>query len=133
MSSPNASTDSAIFRAPEYSQRPAQANPPSCTGSQPYPGWYAPPPAPPKRSEHSTWLALGSVGGGLLLVCCLSSSLAYIVFSPVTGASGTLAHFCAALQDQNYSRPYATLSTKLQRELAEEEFVTNAAKVDTYP
>jgi len=110
MSSPNDPTDPPISRAPEYPSQPAQPNLYSQPGgaqpyppNQPYLGQYAPPPMPPKRSNRTLWIVLGSVGGALLLLCVACSVLAITLggqigkqLGPTIGASGALADFCAA-------------------------------------
>jgi hypothetical protein len=164
MSSPNDPTDPNASRPPQYPPQPeyyaqapgyptyAQGNPPTQPQQpypypqpntqlyppyQPYPGQYAPPPMPPKQSSRTLWIVLGSVGGGLLLVCGLCSFLAYAVFSqvgkqlgPALQASVTLADFCVAMQDQDYAKAYATFSTDLQGRVTEDQFTSNATKLD---
>jgi hypothetical protein len=159
MSSPNDPTDPNISRTPEYPPQPeyyaqapgyptyAQGNPPTQPAHpypypqpyppyQPYPGQYAPP-VPPKRSNRTLWIVLGSVGGALLLICGVCTFAAFALggqigkqLGPVFGASTTLVNFCTALQEQDYATAYAQFSTDLQGRVTEEEFTTNAAKLD---
>ncbi len=148
MSSPNDPTDPNISRMPEYPPQPeyysqasgyptyAQGNPPTQPAQpypypqptpqpyppyQPYPGQYAPPPMPPKRSNRTLWIVLGSVGGALLLICVSCSILAIVLggqigkqLGPAFGASVTLVNFCTAMQQQDYATAYAQFSTDLQ-------------------
>ncbi|HEX3271270.1 MAG TPA: hypothetical protein VHR15_11520 [Ktedonobacterales bacterium] len=164
MSSPNDPTDPNISRAPEYPPQPeyyaqapgyptyAQGNPPTQPAQpypypqpapqpyppyQPYPGQYAPPPMPPKRSNRTLWIVLGSVGGALLLLCVVCSVLAVALggqigkqLGPVFGASTTLVNFCTAMQEQDYATAYAQFSTDLQGRVTEDEFTSNATKLD---
>jgi hypothetical protein len=92
---------------------------------------------PPKRSNRTLWIVLGSVGGALLLLCVACSVLAVTLGSqigkqlgPAIGASVTLADFCAAMQEQDYATAYAQFSTDLQGRVTEEEFTSNATKLD---
>jgi hypothetical protein len=164
MSSPNDPTDPNISRAPEYPPQPeyyaqapgypayAQGNPPTQPAQpypypqltpqpyppyQPYPGQYAPPPMPPKRSNRTLWIVLGSVGGALLLLCVACSILAVVLggqigkqLGPAFGASVTLVDFCTAMQQQDYATAYAQFSTDLQGRVTEDEFTSNATKLD---
>jgi hypothetical protein len=164
MSSPNDPTDPNISRTPEYPPQPeyyaqapgyptyAQGNPPTQPAQpypypqpapqpyppyQPYPGQYAPPPMPPKRSNRTLWIVLGSVGGALLLLCVACSVLAVALggqigkqLGPVFGASTTLVNFCTAMQEQDYATAYAQFSTDLQSRVTEDEFTSNATKLD---
>jgi hypothetical protein len=164
MSSPNDPTDPNISRTPEYPPQPeyysqasgyptyAQGNPPTQPAQpypypqptpqpyppyQPYPGQYAPPPMPPKRSNRTLWIVLGSVGGALLLICVSCSILAVVLggqigkqFGPALGASVTLVNFCTAMQQQDYATAYAQFSTGLQGRVTEDEFTSNATKLD---
>lgn len=117
-----------------YPPQPApQAYPPY----QPYPGQYAPPPMPPKKSNRTLWVVLGSIGGVLLLLCVACSVLAVVLggqigkqLGPVFGASTTLVNFCTAMQEQDYTTAYAQFSTDLQGRVTEDEFTTNATKLD---
>ena len=104
---------------------------------QPYPGQFAPPPMPPKRSNRTLWIVLGSVGGALLLICGVCTFAAFALggqigkqFGPALGASVTLVNFCTAMQDQDYATAYAQFSTGLQARVTEDEFTTNATKLD---
>jgi hypothetical protein len=164
MSSPNDPTDPNISRMPEYPPQPeyysqasgyptyAQGNPPTQPAQpypysqptpqpyppyQPYPGQYAPPPMPPKRSNRTLWIVLGSVGGALLLICVSCSILAVALggqigkqLGPAFGASVTLVDFCTAMQQQDYATAYAQFSTDLQSRVTEDEFTSNATKLD---
>jgi hypothetical protein len=164
MSSPNDPTDPNISRTPEYPPQPeyyaqapgyptyAQGNPPTQPSQpypypqttpqpyppyQPYPGQYAPPPMPPKRSNRTLWIVLGSVGGALLLLCVACSVLAVVLggqlgkqLGPVFGASTTLVNFCTAMQEQDYATAYAQFSTDLQGRVTADQFSTNATKLD---
>ena len=164
MSSPNDPTDPNISRMPEYPPQPeyysqasgyptyAQGNPPTQPAQpypypqptpqpyppyQPYPGQYAPPPMPPKRSNRTLWIVLGSVGGALLLICVSCSILAVVLggqigkqLGPAFGASVTLVNFCTAMQQQDYATAYAQFSTDLQGRVTEDAFTSNATKLD---
>ncbi len=165
MSSPNDPTDPNISRAPEYPPQPdyyaqmpgypayGQGNPPTQPQQpypypqspaqpyppyKPYPGQYAPPPMPPKQSNRTLWIVLGSIGGALVLICgvCAIAAVALSgqigkAFGPIVGASVTVADFCVAEQDQDYATAYAQFSTNLQNQLTSEQFATNAATHDT--
>jgi hypothetical protein len=162
MSSPNDPTDPNISRTPEYppqpdyyAQRPGyptytQGNPPTQPAQpypypqpnahpyQPYPGQYGPPPMPPKQSNRTLWIVLGSVGGALLLICGVCAFVAIALggqigkqLGPAIGASVTLADFCTAMQEQDYATAYTQFSTDLQGRVSEDEFTTNATKLDT--
>ena len=164
MSSPNDPTDPNISRTPEYPPQPeyysqapgypsyAQGTPPTQPAQpypypqpapqpyppyQPYPGQYAPPPMPPKKSNRTLWIVLGSVGGALLILCVACSILAVNLggqigkqLGPAFGASFTLVDFCTAMQEQDYTTAYAQFSTDLQGRVTEDEFTTNATTLD---
>jgi hypothetical protein len=92
---------------------------------------------PPKRSNRTLWIVLGSVGGALLLLCVVCSVLAVALggqigkqLGPVFGASTTLVNFCTAMQEQDYATAYAQFSTDLQGRVTEDEFTSNATKLD---
>jgi hypothetical protein len=158
MSNPNDPTDPNIQRTPDYPPQPeyyaqapgyptyAQGYPPTPPAQpqqpyppyQPYPGQYAPPPMPQKQSNRTLWIVLGSVGAALVLICgvCAFAVIALggqigKALSPTIGASVTLANFCAAMQNQDYSQAYAQFSTSLQEQLTEDQFTTIAAGQDT--
>jgi hypothetical protein len=162
MSSPNDPTDPNIQRAPEYPPQPeyyapapgyptyTQGNPPTQPSQpypqpvpqpyppyQPYPGQYAPPPMPPKTSNRTLWIVLGSVGGALLLLCITCSVVAVALggqigkqFGPAFGAAYTVGTFCAAEQNQDYSTAYAQFSSNLQNQLTSDQFASAAASHD---
>ena len=80
---------------------------------------------------------LGSIGGVLLLLCVACSILAINLggqigkqLGPVFGASTTLVNFCTAMQEQDYATAYAQFSTDLQSRVTEDQFTTNANKLD---
>jgi hypothetical protein len=168
MSDPNEPTDPNIQRTPDYPPHPdyyaqppgspgypsyPQGNPPTQPQQsypypqpgaqpyppyQPYPGQYAPPPMPPKRSNRTLWIVLGSVGAALILICgvCAFAVIALggqigKALGPVVGASVTLSNFCLAEQEQDYSTAYGQFSSSLQDRLPEETFITNAQTHDT--
>lgn len=154
MSNPNDPTDPNIQRTPAYPPQPeyyaqtpgyptyAQGNPPtqpqqSYPPYQPYPGQYAPPPMPPKRSNRTLWIVLGSVGAALVLICgvCAFAAIALggqlgKALGPTIGASVTLANFCVAEQEQDYSKAYAQFSTNLQNQVTSDQFANQAAAHD---
>ncbi|HEY7022475.1 MAG TPA: hypothetical protein VH349_15265 [Ktedonobacterales bacterium] len=165
MSSPNDPTDPNISRTPEYPPQPeyyaqapgyptyTQGNPPTQPAQpypypqpapqpyppyQPYPGQYAPPPMPPKRSNRTLWIVLGSVGGALLLICGVCTFAAIALggqigkqFGPAFGAAYTVGTFCAAEQEQDYTTAYAQFSSNLQNQITSDQFAGNAATQDT--
>jgi hypothetical protein len=161
MSSPNDPTDPNMPRTPEYPPQPdyyaqAPGYPTYAQGSQPqqpyptsqpnsqpyppyqpYPGQYLPPPMPPKQSNRTLWIVLGSIAGALVLVCgvCAFAAIALggqigRALGPAIGASVTVANFCLAEQEQDYAKAYAQFSTTLQNQLTSEQFATNAAAHD---
>jgi hypothetical protein len=162
MSSPNDPTDPNIQRTPEYPPQPeyyaqapgyptyGQGNPPTQPSQpypqpvpqpyppyQPYPGQYAPPPMPPKKSNRTLWIVLGSVGGALLLLCITCSVLAVALggqigkqIGPAFSAAYTVGTFCAGEQDQDYSTAYAQFSSNLQNQLTSDQFASAAASHD---
>jgi hypothetical protein len=93
---------------------------------------------PPKRSNRTLWIVLGSVGGALLLICGVCTFAAIALggqigkqFGPAFGAAYTVGTFCVAMQDQDYSTAYAQFSSNLQNQLTSDEFASNAATHDT--
>jgi hypothetical protein len=155
MSNPNDPTDPNIQRTPNYPPQPeyyaqtpgyptyAQGNFPTQPQQpyppyQPYPGQYAPPPMPPKRSNRTLWIVLGSVGAALVLMCGVCAFAVFALggqigkaLGPTIGASVTLANFCVAEQQQDYAKAYAELSTNLQNQVTSDQFTSKAAAHDT--
>jgi hypothetical protein len=93
---------------------------------------------PPKRSNRTLWIVLGSIGGALLLICGVCTFAAFALggqigkqFGPAFSAAYALGTFCAAEQDQDYSTAYAQFSSNLQNQLTSDQFASNAATQDT--
>jgi hypothetical protein len=93
---------------------------------------------PPKRSNRTLWIVLGSVGGALLLICGVCTFAAIALggqigkqFGPAFGAAYTVGTFCAAEQEQDYTTAYAQFSSNLQNQITSDQFAGNAATQDT--
>jgi hypothetical protein len=132
----------------QYPQYPEQQQPgypayPQYPGGQQYygqPGQYGtpvmPPPMPPKKSNKTLWIVLGTVGGVLLLACvgCVGV-LAYLgsqaANNPLIGSTLAATSFCVDEQGQEYTKAYQLLSPSLQGQMTEDQFVQASQAHDT--
>jgi len=116
---------------PDYSQPPMYPPPPAPVYGQPevaYPPMQPPappygyPPAiPPKRSNRTLFVILGSVVGGIILLCILVSVIVYAVRST---PEKTLTAYCNALKSGDYQTAYNQFSTGIQRQESEAQFAS---------
>lgn len=107
-----------------------QPYPPQPYGA-PYPGYPVPPP-PQKRSNKTLWIILGVVGGVLLLACVSCAGLAIWGFSQVANSPIFVAtEFCADEQAQNYNSAYNLLSSNLQGQISQTQFVQDNQNADS--
>jgi hypothetical protein len=95
--------------APSYGQPPAQ----------PY-GAY-PPLAAPKKSNRRLFIILGSVIGGIVLLCIVFSVIAAAVRST---PEKTLTTYCNALKSQDYQTAYDQFSRANQSQESEAQFAS---------
>jgi hypothetical protein len=109
-----------------------QPYPPQPYGA-PYPGY---PVAPPKNSNKTPWIVLSVVGGVLLLACISCAALVFylgsqVASSPLFGSTLTATSFCTDAQTQNYSEAYKLLSSNLQNQIGEDQFVQDNQNADS--
>lgn len=84
-----------------------------------------PPTAPPKRKSHKGfWIACGMIVGGLLL----AEAVGIIYLNTLSGSqAGQVAdvatRFCTDLQHQDYTAAYGLLSSRLQAQVTQAQFV----------
>ncbi len=110
---------------PAYEQQPAYPPPPVyAQPNQAYPaqpaGPYAYPPATaPKRSNRTLFIILGSVVGGLVLLCILASVLVAITRST---PEKTLTAYCDAVKSGDYPTAYNQYAKNIQRQVSEAQF-----------
>ena len=111
---------------PMYEQG-AYPPPPAPVYGQPN---YPPPPAPPygyppaipaKRSNRRLFIVLGSVVGGLILLCILVS---VIVYATRSTPEKTLTTYCDALKSGDYQTAYNQLARTIQDQETEAQFAS---------
>ncbi len=103
--------------APGYSQ-PDAAYPPLQPAAAPY-GY--PPAIPPKKSNRTLFIILGSVVGGIILLCIIVS---VIVYAARSTPEKTLSAYCDALKSGDYQTAYNQFSLGIQRQETEAQFAS---------
>ncbi len=103
--------------APGYGQ-PDAAYPPLQPVAPPY-GY--PPAIPAKRSNRTLFIILGSVVGGIILLCILVS---VIVYAARSTPERTLNAYCDALKNGEYQTAYDQFSSGIQRQESEAQFAS---------
>ncbi len=101
--------------APQYAPQPI-----SPAGM---PGYAAPVPVTRPRSRRGLWIALGVIGGVLLIAIILFAVIAANVSTPTK----TLNAFCNALKSGDYQTAYNQLSSGLQSRVNESQFAAAAS------
>lgn len=94
--------------APQYAPQPM--SPPGM------PGYAAPVPVARPKSRRGLWIALGIIGGVLLIGIVLFAVIAANVSTPTK----TLNAFCSALKSGDYQTAYNQLTSSLQSQLGTE-------------
>ena len=107
--------------APAYGQPNAPYSPP-----QPAPPYGYPPAIPPKRSNRTLFIILGSVVGGIILLCILVS---VIVYATRSTPDKTLNAYCNALKSSDYQTAYEQYGLGIQRQVNETQFASAFATV----
>ncbi len=102
--------------APVYGQ-PDVAYPPL----QPAPPYGYPPALPPKRSNRTLFIILGSVVGGIILLCILVS---VIVYATRSTPEKTLTAYCNGIKTGDYQTAYEQLSQHAQSVESEAQFAS---------
>ncbi len=102
--------------APPYGQPDGAYLPP-----QPAPPYGYPPAIPPKRSNRTLFVILGSVVGGIILLCILVS---VVVYAARSTPEKTLTAYCDALKSGDYQTAYNQYSLGIQRQVNEAQFAS---------
>ncbi len=106
--------------AQAYGQPGAAYPPPPAYGQQPAAPPYGYPPAvPPKRSNRTLFIILGSVVGGIILLCIL---LSIIVYATRSTPEKTLTAYCNGIKGGDYQTAYNQLSQHAQSVESEAQF-----------
>ena len=103
--------------APAYGQ-PNGAYPPPPQAAPPY-GY--PPAIPPKRSNRTLFIILGSVVGGIILLCILAS---VIVYATRSTPEKTLTAYCDGIKSGDYQSAYNQFSQHAQSVETEAQFAS---------
>lgn len=103
--------------APVYGQ-PGAAYPPPQPPAAPY-GY--PPAIPPKKGNRTLFIILGSVVGGIILLCIVAS---IIVYATRSTPEKTLSAYCDALKSGDYQTAYDQFSASIQRQESEAQFAS---------
>ncbi len=111
---------------PAYPPPPVYGQQPAPPYGQPYPAQPAapygyPPPTQPKRSNRTLFIILGSVVGGIILLCILISVLVYATRST---PEKTLSTYCNSLKSGDYPTAYNQYSQGIQRQVNEAQFAS---------
>ena len=108
---------------PVYGQPQPGAYPPPPVYGQPQPAqpYVYPPAVPPKRSNKTLFIILGSVVGGIVLLCILASVIVYVARST---PNKTLNAYCDALKSGDYQTAYNQYSSGIQTEESEAQFAS---------
>lgn len=99
---------------------PAQQYAPQPMSPQGMPGYAAPVPAARPRGRRGLWIALGIIGGVLLIAIILFITLFAVIAANVSTPTKTLNAFCSALKGGDYQTAYNQLSSSLQSQLGSE-------------
>ena len=102
--------------APSYGQ-PDAAYPPM----QPAPPYGYPPAIPPKKSNRQLFIILGSVVGGIILLCILAS---VVVYATRSTPDKTLNAYCDGIKSGDYQSAYNQLSQHVQHVESESQFAS---------
>ncbi len=106
--------------APAYGQAGAPYPPPPAYGQPAAAPPYGYPPAiPPKKSNRTLFIILGSVVGGIILLCILASVIVYAVRST---PEKTLTTYCDSIKSGDYQTAYNQLSSTIQNQETEAQF-----------
>ncbi len=101
---------------PAYGQPNAAYSP-----LQPAAPYGYPPAIPPKRNNRTLFIILGSVVGGIILLCILAS---VIVYATRSTPNKTLNAYCNALKSGDYQTAYDQFSQGIQRQESEAQFAS---------
>ncbi len=119
------------YGQPPYGQQPY--GPP-----QVYPGYpgYPVPPQPQKNSNRTLWIILGVVGGVLVLACVLCVGGVFFLGSqlfnnPTIASTIAVTNFCADEESQQYVRAYNLLSSSMQSQRTQSDFIQRSQSLDT--
>jgi len=124
------------YGQPPYGQQPYGQQP--YGPPQVYPGYpgYPVPPQPQKNSNRTLWIIL-SVVGGVLVLACVSCVVLFAVLgsqlfnSPIFGSTIAVTEFCTDEKDQQYPQAYHLLSSSMQNQMTQDQFVQRSQSLDT--
>ncbi|HEY6284884.1 MAG TPA: hypothetical protein VIX20_04425, partial [Ktedonobacteraceae bacterium] len=134
---------------PPYGQQWGQPPPPDYAptqyvapayGAQPAPGYM--PPQQPRRSRRGLWIALGIIGGLIVLSCAFCGILFALGVGPLVNIVGSIAgptytvnQYYNAVEKQDYTTAYSYIGTNLiaqnNQTLTQELYTTAAQALDT--
>lgn len=108
--------------APQYGQPAAAYPPPPAYGQPPAAPPYGYTPAvPTKKSNRTLFIILGSVVGGIILLCILAS---VIVYATRSTPEKTLTAYCDSLKSSDYQTAYNQFSHSIQSQESEAQFAS---------
>ncbi len=116
----------AYGQQPSYPPPPAYGQPAGAYPSQPAAPYGSPPVVAPKRSNRTLFIILGSVVGGIILLCILAS---VIVYATRSTPQKTLSTYCDSLKNGDYPTAYNQYSQGIQRQVSEAQFASAFATV----
>jgi len=133
---PGAAPQQSPYGQSPYGQ-PPYGQPPYAP-PQVYPGYpgYPVPPQPQKNSNRTLWIIL-SVVGGVLVLACVSCVVIFgvligqVVNSPGFASTIAVTSFCADERNQQYAQAYSLLSSSMQSQRTQSDFVQRSESLDT--
>jgi hypothetical protein len=129
------------YGQPQWGQQPPQDYAPTQyvapAGAQPAPGYM--PPQQPKRSRRGLWIALGIIGGLIVLSCAVCGILfatgAAFFAKTIAEPAIIVNQYYSAVEKQDYATAYSYISTNLiaqnNQPLTQELYTTAAKALDT--
>ena len=107
--------------APAYGQPGAYPPPPTYAQPQPAPPYGYSPTVAAKKSNKTLFIVLGSVVGGIILLCILAS---VIVYATRSTPEKTLTTYCDSIKSGDYQTAYNQLSRTIQNQETETQFAS---------
>jgi hypothetical protein len=133
------------YEQQQWGQQPPQDYAPTqyvapAYGAQPAPGYM--PPQQPRRSRRGLWIALGIIGGLIVLSCAFCGILFALGAGPLVNIVGSIAgptytvnQYYNAVEKQDYTTAYSYIGTNLiaqnNQTLTQELYTTAAQALDT--
>ena len=110
----------------QYAPPPVYGQPNAAYPPQPAVPYAYPPAITPKRSNRTLFIILGSIIGGIILLCILASAVVYATRST---PQKTLSTYCDSLKNGDYPTAYNQYSLGIQRQVNEAQFASAFATV----